>query len=259
MQTLAILQARCSSSRLPNKVMLPLLGEPMLMRQIERISRAKSIDSLLVATSTDTSDDALAQLCEENGVAYHRGSLDDVLDRFYQASKNLNPAHVVRLTGDCPLADPEVIDKVVEEYLEVGSDYASNALAPTYPDGLDVEIFRFSALEAAWRKAQLSSEREHVTPFIHKNPEVFQIHHVRAEQDFSHLRWTVDNQEDFVLIEKIYSALYFSNPSFTSADVLNLIRDQPELATINTHIIRNEGYAISLARDAGIKFKLGEK
>lgn len=259
MRILTILQARSSSSRLPNKVMRPLLGEPMLLRQLERVKRAQQIGTLVVATSVDPSDDPLAALCDVNGINCHRGSLNDVLDRFYQAACHFNPEHVVRLTGDCPLADPEVIDRVIEEYFAAGVDYASNALEPTYPDGLDVEVFSFSALKKAWEEAQLPSEREHVTPFIHKNQNLFKVHKVKAASNLSNLRWTVDNLEDFELIEQIYEALYPSNKQFSTADVLALIQSRPELASYNKHIRRNEGYIASLAKEANSESSRIEK
>lgn len=248
---LTILQARVSSTRLPGKVLMPLLGQPMLARQIERVWHARMVGELIVATSTDPSDNALAALCAALGVTCYRGQLTDVLDRYYQAALPLQPTHVVRLTGDCPLADPEVIDRVIGEYLASGCDHVSNGAAPaSFPDGLDVEVFRFAALEQAWREAQLPSEREHVTPFIYKHPERFRLGQVRAETDLSHLRWTVDEPADFALVQAIYEALYPTKPAFGTQDILRLLQARPELATMNTHHIRNEGYARSLAQDA---------
>jgi spore coat polysaccharide biosynthesis protein SpsF len=168
---LVILQARVSSSRLPGKVLKSILGRPMLARQIERVLQSRRIDQLVIATSTDPSDDDLENLCWQMNVSCFRGSLNDVLDRFYQAAKKWQPQHVVRLTGDCPLIDPEIIDAAVDFYLAGGYDYAANAIQPTFPDGLDVEIFRFSILESAWKESILPSQREHVTPFIHQQPE----------------------------------------------------------------------------------------
>ena len=162
-----LLQARMSSTRLPGKTLKPLAGLPALLRQIERVRRARSITRLTVVTSTDPSDDALATLCGEHGVDVFRGSLNDVLDRFYRAAQLSQAPHIARLTGDCPLIDPEVIDAVAAFYLQGDYDYASNTVNPTFPDGLDVEFFKFAALEAAWKEAELPSEREHVTPFTY--------------------------------------------------------------------------------------------
>ena len=246
---LAILQARCSSSRLPGKVLKPILGQAMIARHIERLRRSQRISQLLVATSTEPSDDPLAKLCSELKVSCFRGSLDDVLDRFYQAAKAFPSEHLLRLTGDCPLADPNVIDRCIEFHLAGGYDYTSNALQASFPDGLDVEVFRFKCLEDAWTEARLPSEREHVTPFIHCHPARYRIGHYRQARDLSWLRWTVDREEDFQLVEAVYNALYPSNPAFTTADILALLARRPELAGINADLTRNEGYLKSLITD----------
>ena len=246
---LAILQARVSSSRLPGKVLKPILGKPMLQHQIDRVTRARSLDALVVATSTDASDDPVAGLCAAAGVNCFRGSLDDVLDRYYQAALEHQPRHIVRLTGDCPLIDPEIIDRLVEFYLAGSFDHAGNAVEPMFPDGLDAEVFTFAALEAAWREASLPSQREHVTPFIHQQPDRFRIGSYTNDVDLSHLRWTVDEPEDFDLVERIYAALYPQKPDFTTADILALLARQPELVQLNLGIRRNEGYERSLERD----------
>lgn len=246
---LAILQARVSSFRLPGKVLKPILGKPMLVRQIERVLQSRRVDQLIVATSTDPSDDDLESLCRQINVPCFRGSLNDVLDRFYQAAKIWQPQHVVRLTGDCPLIDPEIIDAVIDFCLAGSYDYVSNATQPTFPDGLDSEVFRFSILEEAWKKSTLPSHREHVTPFIYQQPERFFIGHYRNTEDLSHLRWTVDEPEDFALVTKIYEALYPINPEFRMQDVLSLLRQRPELAAINQKVERNEGLKKSLNED----------
>lgn len=246
---LAILQARSSSSRLPGKVLKPLVGEPMLARQIERIRRSREVSCLLIATSSDASDDPLAALCEHLDVQCHRGSLNDVLDRFYRAAEPLAPEHLVRLTGDCPLADPDVIDATIAFHLDGGYDYTSNAIQPTFPDGLDVEVFRFSCLRDAWSEASLQSEREHVTSFIYRRPERYRIGHFKQANDLSWLRWTVDEPADFEMVEAVYKALYPGKPNFTTADVLDLLARHPEIARINADITRNEGYLKSLAAD----------
>jgi spore coat polysaccharide biosynthesis protein SpsF len=247
---LAVLQARSSSTRFPRKVLEPLLGAPMILRQIERIRRAKRLDALVVATSEDASDDALASLCQGDGVAVYRGSLNDVLSRFIGAARRFgDPEWVVRLTGDCPLADPDVIDRVVDEALRVGADYASNSVVPTYPDGLDVEVMRYAALAAIAAEPRSDAEREHVTLALYRQPERFKIHHVRNADDCSHLRWTVDEPQDLVLVKAIYEALYPTKPDFGFADVLALIERRPELAVLNTQSKRNEGLAKSLAAE----------
>jgi spore coat polysaccharide biosynthesis protein SpsF len=246
---LAILQARMTSSRLPGKVIKSILGKPMLLRHIERINRSTYIDKLLVATSADPTDDVIENICRESGIEVFRGSLDDVLDRYYQAACLYNPEVVVRLTGDCPLADPLVIDEVIRFYLDNDFDYVSNCLTPTFPDGLDTEVFSFDALRYAWEKAKLFSERDNVTPFIYKNSDIFKFGNYRNSVDLSQLRWTVDEAEDFELVTIIYEALYPKNNAFVSKDILNFLEKRPELKLLNRHYRRNEGYLKSLEKD----------
>lgn len=249
---LGILQARVSSTRLPGKVLKPLLGIPMLMRQIERLKKARKIDRLVIATSLEAADDAIESLCIASGIACFRGSLDDVLDRCYKAACTYSPNHVVRLTADCPLTDPALIDDVIDFYLGGGYDYASNSVEATFPDGLDVEVFSFSCLEQAWREAALPSQREHVTPFIHQQPLRFKIGHFKNSSDLSHLRWTVDEPKDFELVSMIYETLYPVNPNFSTQDILHLIKTRPELAHWNTGHQRNEGYSKSRKADLSL-------
>lgn len=238
---LGVLQARASSSRLPGKVLMPMAGAPMLERQIERLLRAQRMDKLVLATSDGSDDDAVAEIAGRAGIELYRGSLDDVLDRYYQAARPHLPRHVVRVTGDCPLADWEVIDRAIEFAVEGGYDYASNTLNPTWPDGLDVEVATFAALETAWREAVRPLEREHVMPFITSRGERFRLGSLESERDLSHMRWTVDEPQDYEFVRRVYEALFPGNPAFTTADVLALLEKQPELATLNTGFIRNEG------------------
>ena len=247
---LAILQARMSSSRLAGKVLLKVCGKPLLQHQIERVQRSTAIGGLVVATSTDASDDAIESLCRALGVAAYRGSLDDVLDRFVQAARIRRPDWVVRLTGDCPLADPAIIDRVIRAALAGGCDYVSSALQPTFPDGLDAECLRMACLEQAWSEACLPSDREHVTSFVHRQPGRFRLAEIRNGHDLSHLRWTVDEPRDFVFVSQIFERLYPSNPAFSMEDVLRLLDAEPALALLNGGIARNEGYFKSLRKDA---------
>ena len=246
---LGILQARTSSSRLPRKVMLPMAGAPMLARQIERLKRAKRIDKLVLATSDRPEDGCVAELSESAGIGSYRGSLDDVLDRFYRAAETHRPEWVVRVTGDCPLADWEVIDACIDFALAGGFDYASNTLKPTWPDGLDVEVCTFQALATAWREADTSLEREHVMPFITRRPERFKLGSLeRQGEDLSAMRWTVDEPRDYEFVRRVYDALYPTNPAFMTADILNLLHDRPELLDMNAGIERNEGLKRSEAK-----------
>lgn len=237
----AILQARVSSTRLPGKVLRPLLGEPMLARQIERVQRCQQIDQLVVATSEDSSDDPLAAWCAEHGIACFRGSLPDVLARFYHAAQAYPAEHIVRLTGDCPLADPGIIDAVIVAHLRGGYGYTSNVDPPTFPDGLDVEVMQARWLTQAFQQAQLPSQREHVTPWVRQHVPADQQHCLRHDEDLSALRWTVDEPEDFVLIEKVYQALYANNPAFDWQDVNALLVQHPEWQHLNDGFLRNAG------------------
>ncbi len=245
----AILQARTTSSRLPGKVLADLEGAPMLWRQIERIRRAKLIDHLTVATSDDPSDDALAVMLRERGVSMHRGSLDDVLARFAGAAAEQTSQHVVRLTGDCPLADPDVIDATIAHHLVCGGDITANAVEPTFPDGLDVEVLRSPILIDAANEAVAKFEREHVTQFFYRRPERFRVVHYKHSRDLSGLRWTVDEPADLAFVRRVYAALYRANPEFSMHDVLDLIAREPQIAAVNAQFERNEGLARSIAAE----------
>lgn len=249
MKFLGILQARSSSSRLPGKVSKPILGKAMLLRQIDRLKRCQELDQLVVATSNHESDDTLVEMCERNAIAYYRGSLNNVLDRFYMTYKHFGATDIVRLTGDCPLADAKVIDHVINQHKGLGAAYTSNTIRPTYPDGLDVEVFKAESLEKAWNEATLASEKEHVTPYIVKHPELFSQHNVENSSDMSALRWTVDTPEDFEFVLRIYEALMSKRPNFTMDDVLELLKKHPELKDLNANSARNSGYVESLEKD----------
>lgn len=255
MGVLTIVQARTSSRRLPCKVLQPILGRPMLLRQLERLRRCRKVDRLLVATSDDTSDQPIAEFCAAESVICYRGSLDDVLDRYYQAAKVFQPSHVVRLTGDCPLADPELIDRTIEFHLQGGYDFVSNAIEPTFPDGLDAAVFRFQVLEQAWREAQLPSEREHLTLFMRHHPERYKIGAYKGYPDRSYMRWTVDEPADLAFVSAIYERLYPGKPDFSSDDIYHLLDQHPELLRLNGGIGRNEGLLRSMQQDNEWKSK----
>lgn len=212
-----------SSTRLPGKVMKPILGEPMLWRQIERITRATMIDKLVVATSLEPSDDVIADFCRSRNVACFRGALTDVLDRYYQAANVFGPAdHIVRLTADCPLTDWNVIDSCVDLHLKEKSDYTSNTIVRTFPDGLDVEVMTFEVLNKAWQEATTPHDREHVTPYIYRSTGRFRLVNLTQERDSSRLRWTVDTPDDFFYVCSVYEALYTRKRCFTTADIVAL-------------------------------------
>nr|WP_227412177.1 MULTISPECIES: glycosyltransferase family protein [unclassified Cryobacterium] len=233
---MAILQARASSTRLPGKVLAPVLGEPMIGRQLERIGRANAIDEVVVATSIDESDDDLAEVLVKGGAIVRRGPLEDVLARFNQVLDEFRPSHIVRLTADCPLTDPDVIDRVIEAHLESGADYTSNVLTRTFPHGLDVEVFKAEAMRQLQSLRLSDEEREHVTLGIYSRPDEFSLHSVTQRTDQSHLRWTVDYPADLEFARSVYERLYPRIPAFTTSDVIDLLASQPELAEINARL-----------------------
>ena len=247
---LGVVQARLGSTRLAGKVLMPILGKPMLSLQLQRLGRCRRMDALLVATSADPEDDPIASLCREMQVLCFRGSQDDVLDRVYRAADVYGPRHVVRLRADCPLADPAVVDEVIDEHLAGDHDYTSNCRVRTFPDGLDTEAMRLSCLQEAWREARLPLHRHHVTPFLHQQPDRYQIGSVTAEADYSHHRWVIDGAEDLELVSRIYRALHPRDPHFSWRDVLALVEQDPELAALNAGIVRDEGWSRSLEEDA---------
>jgi spore coat polysaccharide biosynthesis protein SpsF len=234
------IQARMSSARFPGKVIMPLVGAPMMIRQADRLGRCLEVGFIQVLTSMEREDDTLVQICDEMNLAVFRGELDDVLDRFYQAAKLIQPEHVVRVTGDCPLIDPAVVDQVVEHHLENNSDYTSNIDPPTWPDGLDVEVIRFTALEDAWMEADQPFDREHVTPYIRRNKDRFRCGNViHSTGDLSSMRWTVDEPEDYELVRAIYEGLHHECPEFGTEDILKWLNENPDWADINSHHPRN--------------------
>jgi len=230
---LAVLQARMSSTRLPGKVMAEVEGAPMILRQIERLRRSRRLDGVLVATSTDPTDDGLAAMLALHDVPVHRGPLDDVLGR-YEGALEAHPAEVVaRLTADCPLADPEVIDATLDLLIARGLDYAANTPAHrTYPKGLDVEVMRVDALLRAAREAADPYEREHVTPYLYRHPELFTQDFISQDADEGEVRWTVDRPDDLEFVRAVYAALYPGKRDFGSEDVRAFVRSRPDLAML---------------------------
>jgi spore coat polysaccharide biosynthesis protein SpsF len=233
-RTTIIIQARTSSSRLPGKVLRDLCGEPMLLRQIERVRCCRMADHLVIATSDEAGDDPIAELCARNQVACFRGSLNNVLDRFHGAALAFGPSdHLVRLTADCPLADPDVIDACIALHLANGADYTSNKLGPTYPVGLDVEAMTIEGLDRVHRLASDSYDLEHVTPYFYRNPSLFSLMPLRYLTDLSNLRWTVDYPADLEFARAVFSRLLSKNGIFRWQEVLSLVQGAPEIAEIN--------------------------
>lgn len=255
---LAIVQARTSSSRMPGKVLKKILGKPMIVHEIERIKKSALVNKIVLATSAEESDDALAQTCGDAGIEVFRGNLNDVLDRYYQCAKEYQPEHVVRVTGDCPLIDWELIDAVIEKHRKEENDYTSNVMEITYPDGLDTEVMRFAALKHAWQEAKLPSQREHVTPYLYQNRQLFKLGCKKNNVDLSAMRWTVDEPEDFIFVTKVYEYLYPAHQDFMMRDIIELLELRPELQMINHAFTRNEGLKKSLEEDQKQLMKEGE-
>lgn len=237
MRVVAIIQARMGSTRLPGKVLLDIAGAPMFERVVKRVQRAHGLDEVVIATTIQPADDIIEQLCVERHWPCFRGSEEDVLDRYYRTACQFRADVVVRITSDCPLIDPEVVDRVIAEFMtnQPAVDYASNTWPRrTFPRGLDTEVIRFDALERAWSEDANPAWREHVTPYIYRNPDLFRIHNVVSEPDYSHMRWTVDTPEDLTLVRLIYER--FGHDRFSWREVLAVLEEHPEWLEINRHI-----------------------
>jgi spore coat polysaccharide biosynthesis protein SpsF len=245
----AVFQARMRSTRLPNKLLLDLCGKPLLLRVVERIRGARTVDQIVIATTTAPGDGVLLDFARRHGLASYAGSEEDVLDRFHQAARTFGAGVIVRITTDDPFKDPGVTDQFVRHLLErPGLDYVSNTIQPTYPEGIDTEVFTFAALEKAWREARLPSEREHVTPYIWKNPGKFRIENLRHDEDLSAWRWTLDYEQDVDFARKVYEALD-ADGLFSMDEIVRFLRAHPEVAAINSNVVRYQGYAKSLRED----------
>lgn len=240
MKTVIISQARMTSTRLPGKVLKEVLGKSLLAYQIERLYRVNYSDQVIIATSSNDTDDPIEELCVRLGVTCFRGSEEDVLSRFYHAATETQADVVVRVTSDCPLIDPAVVDRVISSYTETVCDYASNTLVRSYPRGMDTEVFSYRCLAEAHREAKEYFEREHVTPFIYTRPDFYKILGVEANEDNSKYRWTVDTSEDFELINKIIEFVYPLNNRFSMHDCLRAYAEHPCWMEINGHVEQKE-------------------
>lgn len=235
-----IIQARMGSTRLPGKVLLDIEGKPMLHRDLDRNLEAKTVDKVVIATTVKPADDQIVAAVEgyDPRVSTSRGSEDDVLDRYYQAAKEAKADIVVRITSDCPLVDPEIIDQVVQLLLDDPSlDYAANVLGDlTYPRGLDVQACTFEAMEKMWNVTTEAEDREHVTLYIRKHPEQFKTAKIQNDVNLSQHRWTVDEEDDLRLAREIYKRLLPVNPHFRMKDILAVFEKEPALFDINHHV-----------------------
>jgi len=237
MKIVAIIQARMGSTRLPGKVLMDLGGETVLARVLARLRRAIMIDEVVVATTDSVADDTVVRECQRLEVSCIRGSEDDVLDRYYQAARMFAAEVVVRITSDCPVIDPELVDETIRTFQLQRGDYCSNSFPRTHPRGLDGEVFTINALEQAWRHAHRPYEREHVTPYLYEHPELFRLVSHQGQTDYSQYRWTLDTEEDLELLRTIY-ARFGNKDNFSWREVIQLMEREPELAELNSHVIQ---------------------
>lgn len=248
---IAIIQARMGSTRLPGKVLMLLEDKTVIEHVINRVKASKYINEVIVATSIQKEDLAIVSLCAKLGVRIFCGSENDVLDRYYQVSKLLKPDNIIRITADCPVIDPEVIDIVIKKHLDEDNDYTSNTLQETFPDGLDTEIMKFEVLAEAWKEAHMASQREHVTQYIIHNDK-YKKGSVESKKNLNHERWTLDTKNDLELLKNVYASLYQNNPLFNMTDILGFLDSNLQYRKINNGYQRNEGLARSQLHDKAV-------
>ena len=247
-----IIEARTGSSRLPNKVTAEIENKPMIFYVINRIKQIKSIEQIILATTQEENDRVLIEIGKQNSIKTFSGDSIDVLNRDYQCALQNNADPIIRITGDCPLIDSNIVEEMIQFFLENDYDYVSNRICPKYPDGLDVEIYSFKTLEKAAHNAKWSSERELVTTYITKNPKKFKIFSYENQEDLSHYRWTVDEIKDLEFVRKIYSIMK-PKINFSMNEVIELLKKNPQLSKINSGIMRNEGHLKLYDNDKVVK------
>lgn len=248
MDIIAIIQARTGSTRLPKKVLMEINGLTVLESLLHQLSYSKFLTKKIVATTTTNSDDILVKFLSSLGVDYFRGSESNVLDRYYQCAKYHCAQNIVRISGDAPFIDPQIVDKTIEYFKSSNFDYVNNFNNKNrYPVGAEVEVFTFKTLEEAWKNANKASEREHVTPYVYNNPQRFRIGHLEYVHDLSHLHWTVDRSEDLEFVKAIYKKI--NKSPILLEDILLLLEKEPELLEINNKVDPHEGYKKSLHED----------
>lgn len=245
--TAAIVQARMGSTRLRGKILKPLAGKPALQHLVDRLNYCRRLGKIIIATTVSPEDDVVEQFCRDNNILCFRGSELDVLDRYYQAAKLHGADPVVRITADCPVIDPYIVDEVIEGYFK--GRYDIYGLGGEFPDGLDCAIFSFHVLQDTWQNAKLPSEREHVGPYMGKHPEKYKIGALEKFKGLANHRWTLDEEADLRFLEAVYDELYKEGAIFLTQDILDLMNRRPELMELNSGIIRNEGYLNSLSED----------
>ena len=245
MKIAAIIQARTSSTRLPRKVLKELpynSGITCLEQVIRRLKKSKRLNEIIIATTEGKEDDDIVEIAQKESVKYFRGSKENVLSRYYFAAKENNIDVIVRITSDCPCIDPDIIDLAIDAHINKMADYTSNTLTKTYPHGLDVEVFNFSALEEAYKKATKDYEKEHVTPYIYRNPQKFKINIVKAPKELyaPDIRITLDTEEDYALLCAVFDYLYPKNEYFDAYDIVNLFKEKPWLKLINKRVVQKK-------------------
>ncbi|MAF85149.1 MAG: spore coat biosynthesis protein F [Dehalococcoidales bacterium] len=238
MRIVSTIEARMGSTRLPEKTIKEMVGKPMLELIIERLKRARKVDEIVVATTTEPEDEVIAELAERVGVKWFRGSSEDVLDRVIQAAKVYKADIIVEMTGDNPLLEPQLVDEAIDIYLKGNYDYVSNAIKDTYPDGLNVQAFSVKVLDEVARITNDPADRENVSLYIYEHPEEYRLYNMEAPAEYYHpeYRWTIDTEEDFQFTKAVYENLYYKNPDFSIADIMKLLKEKPDLLKINAHI-----------------------
>ncbi|MDD2655133.1 MAG: glycosyltransferase family protein [Candidatus ainarchaeum sp.] len=242
MEVSAIIQARISSRRLPNKIFALISGKPLIWHVVDRLRRSRKVSRIAVATTTNPADDVLEEWCRENKIEVFRGSEEDVLSRYFHAAKAMGAETIVRVTADDPFKDPAILDEVVELFQKNKLDFAYNNKPPTFPEGLDVEVFSMAALEKAQAESRDQYEREHVTQYFYRHPEKFRQMNLANREDLSRLRWTIDTEEDLGMARAVYKELYMEGGVFLTADILRLIKEHPEIALMNSGVKRSAMY-----------------
>ena len=247
MKPVAIIQVRMGSTRLPGKVLKKLNGITVLESLLNQLNYSKLLNDKIIATTSNSEDDVIFNFCKSKEIKCYRGSQDDVLDRYYNCAKKFSINTIIRITSDCPLMDPQVVDDVIDFYLKNSYDYVNNFYKRTYPYGNDVEIFSLKVLEKVWEKATKPSEREHVTPYIYNNPDEFSLGWIENKENLSEFHWTIDRKEDLIFVQNIFKKIS-KRPIFMK-DIIDVIKDDPSLLEINKNTNPNEGYLKSIKEE----------
>jgi len=252
MKIVGIIQARTGSTRFPNKINKKIFGKTLLELYIDRVKTSKKLKNIVLATTTEKKDAKLKKITDKTKIEFFQGNEHDLIDRYYQCAKEFKADIIVRLTSDDAFVDPDIIDTAIDKMLKIPSlDFVTNHFTPTYPEGLDIEVYKFSTLETLWKKAELSSDREHVFTYIFHHPSQFKILHFNQSKNYSYLRWTIDYECDYQMVKTVYKYLYKKNPIFKQMDIIKLLESHPEIMKINNNIKRKEGVNKSIKEDGG--------